>query len=786
MTKSGKSFAIPESKGRNNKLLFALTPLAAGVLTATQAPAQDLEEIIVTATRRAQSVQDIPYNISAYSADQLEKNRVDDIVDIARFVPGMNIGDKGLRDSSATYTSTLTIRGVNVETTSAVDFMHLSVPTVSMYVDDTPLFFGLQFNDLERVEVLRGPQGTLYGSGSLGGTIRFIHNKPDASEFDAKVNISGSNTKESGDGVNYNFDGMINLPLGDNMAFRASAGFRREAGVVDAPRLFVTDSAGVPILADPSDPTGSAPVTFSKNNVDDAEVYFVRAALQYEQTDWLTARFTYHHQETDTDGRMASSPLFPGFDQYEAAIQKLEPSEQSTDLFSLDIEVDVGFATFTSATSYYENDTYTANDATAFYKTALAGGYYAGVPRIHVAGDFWTDEEAWIQEARLVSNTEGFVDWTLGLFYSDQQLSFFDNEEALGISTAVSGAPGLIDERLFVIDRSWDFTDMAIFGEITLNLSDAWQVTGGVRGFHQKFTTQQLFLLPFCGAYCSNDEIDPLGSTLGDPTTDKETDVLFKANTSYDITEEHTAYFTFSQGFRRGGANSLPTGGLFAEDPALLSYKPDEVNNYEVGVKGKVFDSWSYIAAAFWVQWKDAQLFTTSPNAFADMSINANDARTRGIELEIAGQATDSLDVFLGYAFIDAELTEDLDFAGKVGFKGDRLPGSPKHNLVLGGDYRYDLAGDMSLVFHVDGVYTSGRLVALNDLDIRYRELDGFWLWDAELRLEAEQWQASFFVDNVFDEFGVTAGQSVRRNGLAAFDWFARPRTMGINVSYNF
>lgn len=786
MTKSGKSFAIPESKGRNNKLLFALTPLAAGVLTATQAPAQDLEEIIVTATRRAQSVQDIPYNISAYSADQLEKNRVDDIVDIARFVPGMNIGDKGLRDSSATYTSTLTIRGVNVETTSAVDFMHLSVPTVSMYVDDTPLFFGLQFNDLERVEVLRGPQGTLYGSGSLGGTIRFIHNKPDASEFDAKVNISGSNTKESGDGVNYNFDGMINLPLGDNMAFRASAGFRREAGVVDAPRLFVTDSAGVPILADPSDPTGSAPVTFSKNNVDDAEVYFVRAALQYEQPDWLTARFTYHHQETDTDGRMASSPLFPGFDQYEAAIQKLEPSEQSTDLFSLDIEVDVGFATFTSATSYYENDTYTANDATAFYKTALAGGYYAGIPRIHVAGDFWTDEEAWIQEARLVSSTEGFVDWTLGLFYSDQQLSFFDNEEALGISTAVSGAPGLIDERLFVIDRSWDFTDMAIFGEITLNLSDAWQVTGGVRGFHQKFTTQQLFLLPFCGAYCSNDEIDPLGSTLGDPTTDKETDVLFKANTSYDITEEHTAYFTFSQGFRRGGANSLPTGGLFAEDPALLSYKPDEVNNYEVGVKGKVFDSWSYTAAAFWVQWKDAQLFTTSPNAFADMSINANDARTRGIELEIAGQATDSLDVFLGYAFIDAELTEDLDFAGKVGFKGDRLPGSPKHNLVLGGDYRYDLAGDMSLVFHVDGVYTSGRLVALNDLDIRYRELDGFWLWDAELRLEAEQWQASFFVDNVFDEFGVTAGQSVRRNGLAAFDWFARPRTMGINVSYNF
>ena len=157
MTKSDKSFAAPKSKGRNNnRFLFALTPLAAGVLTATSAPAQDLEEIIVTATRRAQSVQDIPYNISAYSADQLERNRVNDIVDIARFVPGMNIGDRGLRDSSATYTSNLTIRGVNVETTSNVDFMTLSVPTVSMYVDDTPLYFGIQFNDLERVEVLRG------------------------------------------------------------------------------------------------------------------------------------------------------------------------------------------------------------------------------------------------------------------------------------------------------------------------------------------------------------------------------------------------------------------------------------------------------------------------------------------------------------------------------------------------------------------------------------------------------------------------------------------------------
>src|ERR1700690_2190936 len=211
----------------------AMTPVAVGILAAlygTLSTAEDntLQEIIVTATRRSQSAQDIPASITAITGKTLEQAGIADIAELARSVAGMDVTDKG--PFGGVNGSTLIIRGLNSDSTSG-EFIQSSpiVPPVATYVDDTPLFFNLRLQDPDRVEILRGPQGTLYGSGSLGGTIRFVQNAPDPRAFDAQVESGVSKTSHT-HALNYDVNGMLNLPVSETFAFRLNAGYTDEAG----------------------------------------------------------------------------------------------------------------------------------------------------------------------------------------------------------------------------------------------------------------------------------------------------------------------------------------------------------------------------------------------------------------------------------------------------------------------------------------------------------------------------------------------------------------------------
>jgi len=234
--------------------LRRMTPVTVGVLAAlygTLSVADDnsLQEIIVTATRRSVSAQDIPASITAITGKTLEQAGIVDTVDLARSLAGINVTDKG--PFGGVNGSTLIIRGLNSDSTSG-EFIQSSpiVQPVATYVDDTPLFFNLRLQDIDRVEILRGPQGTLYGSGSLGGTIRFVQNAPDPQAFDAKVEAGLSNTAHT-HALNYDVNGMLNLPLSETFAFRLNAGYTQEAGFINQPNLYVLNSAGEPIAAQP-------------------------------------------------------------------------------------------------------------------------------------------------------------------------------------------------------------------------------------------------------------------------------------------------------------------------------------------------------------------------------------------------------------------------------------------------------------------------------------------------------------------------------------------------------
>src|SRR3984885_12752433 len=251
-----------------------------------------LQEVVVTATRRAMSAQDVPISITAVTGAALEQAGIQDIAGLAHSVAGVNYTDKG--PYGGVTGSTLIIRGLNSEGTSNLAFPSPIVPPVATYVDETPLFFNLRLSDLDHVEILRGPQGTLYGSGSLGGTIRFVQNAPDPSGFDAKVEVGASKTDHT-HAVNDDFSGMLNLPISDTFAVRMSASLSNDAGFINQPNLFVLGAGGVPVPSNPADLL-SAPETYSRDGVNSYGYRSARVAALWKPNEDFHAQLSYYYQ----------------------------------------------------------------------------------------------------------------------------------------------------------------------------------------------------------------------------------------------------------------------------------------------------------------------------------------------------------------------------------------------------------------------------------------------------------------------------------------------------------
>src|ERR1700694_41443 len=280
--------SAPRQLAQARRPLLA-TAIAVALGTAPQVyaatePGETLEEVVVTANRREQNVLDVPYNISAVSGPTLSNAGVTNLCDISRLLPGVTIPDLGPRANSSN--SLIIIRGLNVN--DPVNSAYLpwgSVPTVSTYVDDVPLFVNLQLADIQRIEVLRGPQGTLYGSGAVGGTIKILHNVPDLKAFSAEVSTEVSRTDHA-DGRSYRANGVLNIPVSDNIAFRLSAGYEKMAGYINVLNQVVFGPTGQPVLADPANPLTSGLSYQTALGINAAESYNIRAAVLWKVTSW--------------------------------------------------------------------------------------------------------------------------------------------------------------------------------------------------------------------------------------------------------------------------------------------------------------------------------------------------------------------------------------------------------------------------------------------------------------------------------------------------------------------
>lgn len=832
------------TKPFNFKKKALAVAVASASITVTQMPlaqeASVIEEIIVTATRRQESIKDIPYNISAMSGDALELQNIVNQNDLLRTIHGISVVDRGYRNSGTV--NSIIIRGLNVDNGANGDIQLNAVPTVATYVDNTPLFANFILKDIERVEVLRGPQGTLYGSGSLGGTVRYISNKPSTEDIAGNVSLDFGQTDGS-EGNNTSLDAVINIPLGDRVAVRANLGRIDNDGVIDYINAYQLNPIGEPLInvggncVDPRNATdqqilNNVACFTNEEDADFVEIEYGKVALLLEPADSLSVLLSYQLQQDDTGGRRSitegtnnqpvGSALFFSYGDDDSGQVLLEPSSREVDLTSLDVEWDLGFATFTSNTSVYTHEGVAESDNGGLW---ASGGrdwnalFYGGAwPRPAQRAERGYEDEATIQEFRLVSNeTVNGFDWLVGAFYMDQEADVYQLSHNPGMNLfknacratgdvlcTTGGIYGGFWPRFYAADlteidfeyrRNTKYEETAIYGELTYNFSDTFRVTGGIRWFDNDTVNNTILGFPLTAGSVS---------PSAPQSKDADDDVLLKLNASWDINQQNMLYGTYSEGYRHGGAQSVPSlanGDPFGEPnaEAIRTYDSDSVKNYELGIKGAT-SRLSYGASVFYVKWQDPQLNTTSSYYGFFLAANGDEASTKGIELEVEGFVGDSLHYRVGYTYVDAKLDKDFispQSGAVVASKGETLPASPGSMLSLTIDNTWHLSGDIDLTGIVNGYFQGESENFVNQSSVNNETFDSFWLWNASVRVDSDDWYAVLYAKNISNEEAVTGsfpcsnwcydnGTFENWYGNGNREMIAQPRTIGLSLGFKY
>jgi outer membrane receptor protein involved in Fe transport len=770
--------------------------VAAGIATMPIAGAAELEEVIVTATKRATGLQEIPMSISAISGDSLERNGVADFTDIATSVPAVSFR------SSGPGRTKLNIRGISGATGVA--------PTVSFYIDELPVqtissssttsfaqaIVDPKMYDLERVEVLRGPQGTLYGSSSMGGTIRLITRQPVIGEREGSVAARVSSTE--GGGTNYTLNGMFNAPVSDNAALRIVGSY--------------TDNDGYFDRVDRD--TGN---TFA-SNVNTEQTLSVRAALRVELGDNSYIQPSVFHQSLEMDGKPnfdgPSSSADGSSDKQFSPFDAAEPYDDDFTMTSLTFGHDFENMTLKAIYSRIDREVSNLEDISD------VGGLF-GDPN-PLTGPAYSDEKVDLEddtiEVRLVSTTDSDWQWLVG-FYRKDAVADAGYRMGPGWDPLDLDGDGDLDSffnGLANTQKLSDYTEDALFGELTYNINDAWSVTAGLRRLDYDFRSrEENWGLAFNGDQ-GRDQANVRDQVISDSDTQE------KLSVAYRFGDGNQVYVSGATGTRPGGVNRvLPVSNdpddlipyacqqdlnaLGVSDPN--EYFGDDVTNTEFGWKLLFRDSSvRFNGAIYSVDWDDIQqLITTSTVCGNNFTANVGSASSTGIELELEAAVSDNLTLFANLGTIDAKFDETVSGAtDDIVTKGDKLADVPQLMYNLGFDYVIPRTGGEFYVLgnlnYVDetleligkpGDDVSGTGIDSGNVRPNYTTIDMRFGY-----LSADGWEATMFVENLTDEDaiygfndaiafactsascgpGTTADPTVRN----------RPRTIGVSFQYNF
>ncbi|MEZ5985808.1 MAG: TonB-dependent receptor [Hyphomonas sp.] len=795
------------------------------------------ETITVTATRRAESVQDVPLNIAAVGASQIEEQGFDELSDVLAYVPGINVVDRGGRQGNP-----IIVRGLNADGLGSGDGNNNGGGTVATYVGEIPLYVDLKLNDLERVEVLLGPQGTLYGAGTLGGAIRYIPKKPQFDGDTLDVRAEAYQYSEA-DELSYKGGFTFNKTILPNLAVRGSLDYDNDSGFIDYP--YVVNEIGV---SDPDpDFTDPADVKANTHRITDAnseETTSGRLAARWEPTSWLDGTMTYYFQKAQIGGRQASSKrsTVPAGD-YELAKRVAEPNEITNQLLAAEVTADLGFAELTSATGMSRFDDNGQRDQTDLL-ISLEYSYEA-FPTFTAYTHEKTRENTFNQELRLVSKTEGPLSWIVGAFYNNSDVTSYSEEYTPHYADYVGfWRP---DDLEYYSQFFSELKESALYGEVAYDITDKWSVTVG--GRYYKYDLESFSDVDFplfddptwitqtVGISAMEDSLKAdyaAGSPNGtERTSQSDNGTLFKFNTSYKFTEDMLGYFTVSEGYRIGNSNGI--GVCPDYDPtdnqqgacALLpgqqydtnaystrdetQYAPDKTTNYELGFKSTLNDGRVTLnGAIYYIEWTDPQLSSATINASIPITVNADGAESKGFELNGSWLVTDALSLRGSYSHTEASLTALAPgLVGTIsppgfgsvlldGQDGDRLPGSPEDQLSLFATYVMPLANGKEITFNGGYAWQSDVLSRTGGRGDGLT-LDSYGVANVSGVYDAGPWQATLFINNLFDEYYETGvvGTHLFNQVLTDDDggpvyertyytYVGAPRTIGVRFNYSF
>ncbi|MBD8527353.1 TonB-dependent receptor [Pseudomarimonas arenosa] len=762
--------------------------------------AKELEELVVTATRRSKSVQEVPLNISAIDGENLREQGVGSLSELGRVVPGLFVLDQGGRSSNQ-----IIVRGLNADPVAASEALgNGSGGTVATYIGEIPLYVDLRMEDLERVEVLLGPQGTLYGAGTLGGAVRYIPRRPEFGASTLEVRGSAYGLSHS-DGIGGKLGTTLNLPFNDVLAFRGSLDYLDDPGFIDYNSL--VPEPGV------SNPNVAGDLTRRKD-ADDAQIQSARLAFRLKPNDIIDANLTYYFQDQQNGARTINHEVAAGTGRYESAHRYLEPNDRENQLTALEISADLGFAELTSATGYSKYDEVGQRDQTDLLITLEYS--YEAFPSFSAFTREEQEDTIFNQELRLVSQGDGPFSWIGGLFYNRLESDASSKEFTPGYSEYLGG--GRPDNLEYFSTNSTDLTERAVYGEFAYQFTDQWQVTLGARYYDYELETADavdfpLFRSVFDGAPPDSILLEPeLGGQEDDGT-------LFKFNTSYQFNDDVMGYFTVSEGYRIGNSNGvapcpdpLPPNQIACGLPDELQFFPDSTTNYEVGIKSRLLDRRLTLnAALFRVNWDDPQLAGTTDNAALPITLNGEGAKSQGLEVSFNALLTDYWSLRGSYAYTNAQLTEDAPallntiippgFSPRIdvdGRAGDRLPGSPKHQANLFASHLTELSDGKYLTFNY-GISAIGDVFTRTGNRADGEELPGFAVHNASLVLDGINWSVTLYAENLLDKFARTGARSSRPYAQTVSDEngdpvvvrryyhdVLRPREIGVNFVYYF
>jgi len=707
----------------------------------------DLDVIVVTAQKVAQSLVDVPLSISVVGGSDLERVQASNIQDYVKLVPGLQL------TQSTPGFGRLVLRGINTGGVAS---------TVGVYVDETTFgsssglangaILAADFDtfDIARVEVLRGPQGTLYGASSLGGVLKYVTVEPQFDSFQGRVRGTVE-TIEDGD-LSYSGSAVANMPVSDTLAIRASGFYRKVGGFID--------SIG----------TGGSDVA---SNINGSTVSGGRASMLFKPSDAVSLRLSAFVQDIDNDassrvdadsltgktlyGRLTQSQFVP-----EAADVRYRVYN-ATGVFNL------GFADLTTATSYGTLTQDFRVDFTTLISPLLEAIF--GVPN-EAFNQQVTRVKRFTQEVRLSSQQNDRLEWLFGGYYTDEK-GLIDQDVNVVTPGTFTDIPGLPAAGVGTIDSK--YKEYAAFANATIKLAEHFDLTLGGRFSHNKQSElQQTDGLLFGGA-----------SVV--PGNSSEDVFTYSVAPKFKFNDRVALYARVAKGFRPGGPNALAPN---APAGTPTSYDSDSIISYEAGLKGEnAARTFGFDLAAFHIDWKDIQLLARVNGV--GINSNASGAKSDGVEFAFTFRPVDGFRVSLNGAYTNAKLTQDTDLLLVGGRDGDRLPYTPKSSYSLNGDYEWSLAGDRN-------AYVGASFSRLSKVPASFdpafsatnggqRYLPSYDTVDLRAGLGFGKLSLEAFARNLTNEEGKTSAESGAPlpNGAVATG-VIRPRSFGLAVTAEF